>query len=77
MTNEEVAQMLGISNSMASRLRSGDRNPSVKLMTRIEEITGWKMSYQAKVHGTPEYAAQFERALREGHHTRAREEVAS
>lgn len=75
MTNESVAELLGISHSMVSRMRSGDRFPSVRLMTRIEVTFGWKMSAQAKVFGTVRYADGFERAL--DRHHRLQVEAAS
>lgn len=63
VTNERVAELLGVHHSMVSRLRSGERFPSVQLMTKIEEIFRWKMSAQAKVFATPGYARGFERAI--------------
>lgn len=63
MTNERVAELLGVHHSMVSRLRSGERFPSVPLMTKIESIFRWKMSAQAKVFATPGYARGFERAI--------------
>jgi transcriptional regulator with XRE-family HTH domain len=62
-TNQDVAEMLGISNSMASRLRSGDRRPSVALMRKIEAVYRWKMAAQAKAFGTPAYAEGLEQAI--------------
>lgn len=67
VTNREVAELLGISESMASLLRSGGRNPSIRLMTRIHSVYRWKMSSQAKLFGTPAYAAKFEEAINRHH----------
>ena len=35
LTNTEVATQIGASRSMVSRIRSGDRRPSVQLASRI------------------------------------------
>lgn len=40
LTNEEVGQMVGLTYSAVSRLRSGDRTPSVEVMRRISDAFG-------------------------------------
>lgn len=37
LSNEEFGRRIGVTHSMASRIRSGDRLPSVKVMTKISE----------------------------------------
>lgn len=37
MTNDELGRRIGCSHSMASRLRSGKRLPSLQLMHRISD----------------------------------------
>ncbi len=37
MTNKELGEKIGCSHSMASRLRSGKRLPSLSLLNRIAE----------------------------------------
>jgi len=37
MSNEEFGRRIGVSHSMASRIRSGDRLPSVATMQRIAD----------------------------------------
>ena len=39
-TQSALAAKLGISNSMLSRIISGDRQPGVSLTKRIEAVTG-------------------------------------
>lgn len=63
VTNEQVAKDLGISHSMVSRLRSGDRHPSVNLMNRIKDLTRWKVESQMRLFATPQYAEKFEAVL--------------
>lgn len=63
VTNEQVSKDLGISNSMVSRLRNGDRHPSVALMRRITEVYRWRGESQMGVFGGPAYARKFEEAL--------------
>jgi len=35
VTNEELGRKIGVGHSMASRIRSGDRLPSTKVLARI------------------------------------------
>lgn len=64
VTNEQVAQNLGISHSMVSRIRSGDRLPSYTLMHRIEAALQWTIADQVTATRPPiTYAQEFELAL--------------
>lgn len=46
MNGRELADRLGISQAMVSRLRSGERKPSFALMRNIRSVTGWTISSQ-------------------------------
>lgn len=58
-----VAERLDVNFSSVSRLRTGVRHPSYRLMTKIEQEFGWDCGQQvhAAVNGT--YANEFERVL--------------
>lgn len=45
-TNTSVAARLGVNHSTVSRIRSGQRYPSRRLMRLIEETYGWKVAEQ-------------------------------
>lgn len=45
-TNVAVAEKLGVDHSTVSRIRSGQRYPSRRLMRQIEECYGWKVVFQ-------------------------------
>ena len=55
VTNQAVADDLSVSHATISRIRSGDRMPGLDLMLKIEKLTGWKLSAQAKAR---HYVAQ-------------------
>lgn len=38
LSNAEFGQLIGVSHSMASRIKSGDRLPSVGTLSRIHEV---------------------------------------
>jgi transcriptional regulator with XRE-family HTH domain len=46
MNGRQLAEALGVSQAHASRLRSGDRLPSMELMWAIEKVLGWKAADQ-------------------------------
>lgn len=58
-----VAKRLNVNFSSISRMRTGVRNPSYRLMAKIEQEYGWDCGQQvhAAVGGT--YANEFERVL--------------
>ena len=47
LTNSQVAEALGLSESGVSRLRSGDRLPSLDVMQKIEDVYGWTVQGQS------------------------------
>ncbi len=44
-SHSDVAKQLGVSTSYISYLRSGRRNPSMKMVARISEITAGVVSF--------------------------------
>lgn len=63
VTNARVAKDLGITHSAVSRLRSGNRHPSVALIQAITNLTRWKEDYQIKALTNGDYAEKFEEML--------------
>lgn len=66
MTNEAIGQMIGLSHSAVSRLRRGQRLPSVPIMVAIELEFGWLVADQVKARtcdGVAAYASQFNEAV--------------
>jgi transcriptional regulator with XRE-family HTH domain len=59
-TNEWVAQQLDLTHSTISRIRSGDRLPSIPVMDRIEERFGWRTELQMVSRRKGTYAHDFE-----------------
>ena len=47
MTGAEAAEVFGCSEATVSRLRSGDRQPSVRLMMEIRRVLSWSIDDQA------------------------------
>lgn len=62
-TNGEVASALGLSKSGVSRLRSGDRLPSLALMQRIEKAYGWTVQAQSDSRAKGSWTQDFNDAL--------------
>lgn len=62
VTNQRVAEDLGITHSMVSRIRSGDRIPSLAVMLTIHEW-GWGLEKQALARKLGTYASDFEALL--------------
>jgi len=60
VTNQRVAEDLGITHSAVSRIRSGERRPSIDLMKRVAGRFGWEVGDQ--VH-SQQYATDFEAVL--------------
>jgi transcriptional regulator with XRE-family HTH domain len=59
MNGAEMAEALGCSEATVSRLRSGERTPSVRLMSEIRRILSWSMDEQAAAIDRGDYAAVF------------------
>ena len=65
VTNQKVADRLGINHSTVSRIRSGERHPSLNLMRKIEAEYDWDLMAQIRINGTVAYKREFERVLAE------------
>lgn len=63
VTNEQIAKDLNITHSMVSRVRSGDRTPSLETMLTIHEVFKWGLEQQALARAMGRYATEFETAL--------------
>lgn len=63
VTNQRVADDLGVTHSMISRIRSGDRLPSLQLVRRISGALGWPVEDQVASLDPVKYAEEFERLL--------------
>lgn len=63
VTNEKVAQDLGLSHSMISRLRSGGRNPSFETMIAIERKLAWTVEAQIRSRTAGRWDVDFEGIL--------------
>lgn len=64
VSNPRVAADLGISESMVSRIRSGDRLPSIQLVRKIATVYGWPVAEQIEDLDPGRYAVAFEDLLR-------------
>ncbi len=62
MTNEELGRRIGVTHSMASRLRAGKRLPGVETLLKIHDEFGVDMRELAVTHGRG--ADAFGRLLR-------------
>lgn len=49
MTNEKIGELIGLSYSAVSRLRRGERLPSIEVMVAVEEHLRWPVADQVKV----------------------------
>lgn len=68
ISNKEIGRQLGVSHAQISRIKSGDRLPSLQTMLRIQETLGWSLADQAVLHqqaDRSEYAAEFNRRIAE------------
>lgn len=63
VTNQRVAEALGITHSAVSRIRSGDRLPSLQLVRRISNVLNWPVDEQVSTLDPGTYAAAFEDLL--------------
>jgi transcriptional regulator with XRE-family HTH domain len=67
ITNREVGELLGMTHAGVSRLRSGDRLPSIDIMCEIEKHYQWNIDAQIKARRNGTYATEFEAALTRQH----------
>lgn len=65
-TNEEVGRKIGLTHSSVSRIRSGERLPSIEVMSRIEEEYNWSVGGQVRARQNGTYKDEFELAIAGG-----------
>lgn len=75
LTNGEVAEALGLSESGVSRLRSGDRLPSLQVMQTIETVYGWTVQGQSNARQAGEWTTAFVKVLETVAEERAHEQA--
>lgn len=63
VTNNEVANKIGLDHSMVSRIRGGKRNPSFETMASVERAYGWPLSEQSLSRQRGKYAEDFEAVI--------------
>lgn len=65
VSHSQVGEKIGLSYAQVSRLRSGDRLPSIRTMLRIEAVLGWPLSDQARLHQGEKaaYAIEFNKRI--------------
>lgn len=68
VTNRQIADDLGVTHAAISRIRSGDRTPSIELMMRISVLVKWSIDQQARAKSDGTYAAAFEKHMSVHYH---------
>ncbi len=65
ITNRELGDAIGVSPSMASRIRNGKRCPGVHTMTRLAEFLRADVGHLANAHlqGPQTFGAEVRRLL--------------
>lgn len=64
LNNTEIGRLIGVSFSMASRLRSGDRTPGIQTMRQIEQaLPDFSLELQVQAREKGNYADQFNAAV--------------
>jgi len=63
VTNVDVGAAIGLAHSTVSRIRSGERVPSIDIMMEIDKQYGWSIAEQAKARADGDYAPKFEEIL--------------
>lgn len=65
MTNAAVGELIGLSHSGVSRIRAGERLPSIDVMQAIAREFSWDLGVQAvqRAKGGKRYSAEFERHI--------------
>jgi transcriptional regulator with XRE-family HTH domain len=64
VTNVDLGAKLGISHAQVSRLRSGDRSPTLATLVSVQKTLGWPVADQVKAFEVGTYAAGFEDAIK-------------
>lgn len=63
ISNQQLGQLIGLSHSSVSRLRSGERGTSVEVMLKVEKLLGWDLHDQIAHRDKGQYASKLERLL--------------
>lgn len=63
LSNADLGVRLNVSHATVSRIRSGNRLPSIGVMSRISELTGWSIDDQVLARNENRYAEQFDLAF--------------
>ena len=63
ITNVQVGLDIGLDHTTVSRIRSGDRLPSIDVMVAIARVYGWKIDAQVRARTEDRYASGFEAVL--------------
>ena len=63
VTNVQVGDDIGLAHSTVSRIRSGDRLPSIDIMVEIARVYGWSVERQIEARMADRYTGRFERML--------------
>lgn len=63
--HSNVAEKLGLTIATVSRIRSGDRLPSLGVMRQISNLYGWTIDQQLEARDLGDYAHEFNRRLAE------------
>lgn len=63
LSNAELGAKLGVSHATVSRIRSGNRLPSIGVMSRISELTGWSIDDQVVARNENQYSERFDLAF--------------
>lgn len=64
MIASELATAARISQATVSRLLSGDRGPSIRMMGRIRDVLSWPAEEQVRAIEKGQYAEQLNERLR-------------
>jgi hypothetical protein len=60
LSNSKLGALLDLSHASVSRIRSGNRLPSLKVMAVIAGLTGWSLDDQVAARESGTYASCFE-----------------
>jgi transcriptional regulator with XRE-family HTH domain len=58
-THDRLARLLDLTIASVSRIRTGQRRPSIDAMVRIEALFDWRVSDQVVARGADLYATRF------------------
>lgn len=67
MTNELIGDKIGLTHSAVSRIRRGERLPSIEVMTKIDTVFKWSVVDQIaeRAMGARRYAGRFNEVVAE------------